>query len=587
MATITSNGTGGGLWSATATWAGGAVPVDDDTVVIASGDTVTFNVDTSGFANGINGLTITGTLKVSTSTSSYMKMKAATQIAGAGTFNIGESGAGAIPFAVKFTLTGGVGWYVNGTSGMTMTVYGTEPTNKYVTLSGNEAKGQTALSVNTDLTGDIWTAGDLIYISDADGVDNEVRTIEVGGISATEITVTSGLTNAKVSGALVTLKSRNVKIISDGNTIYAIQNFASGKLSIGSAHITVGATGTPRGIKSCVGALIEGGCFDSTGYQLDSCNYTTITGGAFLGAATALYSSAFISVTGGIFSGNTNVFSTVSFTVYISGGLFYSNTNVMNATINSFISGGIFVGNQSVSNSSYGLNVSGGTFTNNRELLYASVLCVLSNITITSTQYTISNLSDFTAYNVTSSGGGTENYNYTSRGVILSQSFDHDGNIGAYKAWTKGGATTSQVSVLPSGYSIAYITNPVSASEYAYWRKTFTVPAGEEVSVEVQLRKDASMTYLPRVYLMNSIENPLVDATAAEDSFTMTDSTNTWESDTFAIDNSAGTTDKDYTLWFVGKNASGNMYSAYDITTASGSGGGLLTHPSMTGGMRG
>ena len=59
MATITSNGTGGGNWGTAATWAGAAVPVDNDTVVIAAGDTVTFDVDTSAWANGIAGITIT------------------------------------------------------------------------------------------------------------------------------------------------------------------------------------------------------------------------------------------------------------------------------------------------------------------------------------------------------------------------------------------------------------------------------------------------------------------------------------------------------------------------------------------------
>jgi hypothetical protein len=164
-------------------------------------------------------------------------------------------------------------------------------------------------------------------------------------------------------------------------------------------------------------------------------------------------------------------------------------------------------------------------------------------------------------------------YNYTKYNHKNCQWDNVAGVAGAFKAWCSGGIVTSQVSVLPSGYSLAYIHALESATYPCFWYKTFTVAAGESVSVEVQLRKTASMAYLPRVYLMNSIENPIVDPTQAEDSFTMTDSTDTWESDTFTIDNSAGTTDKDYTLYFVGKNATGSVYSAVDITTQGGTGG--------------
>ena len=77
---------------------------------------------------------------------------------------------------------------------------------------------------------------------------------------------------------------------------------------------------------------------------------------------------------------------------------------------------------------------------------------------------------------------------------------------------------------------------------------------------------------------MKGIENPLTGITPV-DSFTMTDSTDTWESDTFTIDNSAGTYDKQYVLWFIGKNATGNMYSAYKINPPSGGGGAVSIVP--------
>jgi hypothetical protein len=134
---------------------------------------------------------------------------------------------------------------------------------------------------------------------------------------------------------------------------------------------------------------------------------------------------------------------------------------------------------------------------------------------------------------------------------------------------------TSQTSVKPDGYTQAYLLDPESATYPVFFTKQFSVEPSKTVNVVVQLRKDASMTYLPRAYLMASIGNPLAGATPV-DSFTMTDSTDTGESDTFTIANSTDY-DQDYTLWFVAQNATDNAYAAYDITTQGGGGGGAVS----------
>jgi hypothetical protein len=53
---VNSNGTGGGNWSSTATWAGGAVPGDNDDAVILAGDTVVLDV-----ADQCKSVTVLGT----------------------------------------------------------------------------------------------------------------------------------------------------------------------------------------------------------------------------------------------------------------------------------------------------------------------------------------------------------------------------------------------------------------------------------------------------------------------------------------------------------------------------------------------
>jgi len=95
MATITS--VGSGLWSAAGTWDAG-VPVDNDTVVIAAGHTVTMDADTSGFANGIAGLTITShattpgmlRFKYDADGTYHLKIKTGTTIAGTNAATFGR-----------------------------------------------------------------------------------------------------------------------------------------------------------------------------------------------------------------------------------------------------------------------------------------------------------------------------------------------------------------------------------------------------------------------------------------------------------------------------------------------------------------
>ena len=545
MATRTS--VGSGLWSSVGTWDTG-VPVDGDDVVIASGHVIEFDANQSAFVTGVK-VTITGTLTHTTAAGSYcLFLKTGASVVGAGTWNIGTSGA-PIPFASKHTVTGAAGWYVDGVSGLTMTVYGAEPTYTSIKLSADEAIGQTELSVDTDVTGDIWAAGDIIRIDDINrGRESEERIIATGGIAAGTITVTAGLTAAKSTGAVVSLITRNIRIIAVGTGSYTIYRVGTGSVT----KLTV-AGGMWYGVNkslftACPYLVVSGGTISGNGDGISSCSNSVVSGGVFSGNSNGISNCSAATISGGVFSGNSNGISNCS-AATISGGTISGNGSGINSCSNSVVSGGVFSGNAYGINSCSNSVVSGGTFNGN-------------NYDIANTTGNLFGV-ELTA--------AIEHYQYTNitNGWHSLQSDNHDAVEGAVKAWCKGGVVTSQTAIKPDGYTQACAHALESASYPAFWYKKFTVPAGQIYSIEVQLRKSTSMAYLPRVYLMASIGNPLAGA-APVDTFTMTDSVNTWESDTFTVDNSAGDYDLDYALWFVAKNASGNVYSAYDITTQGG-----------------
>ena len=321
MATRTSVGSGN--WSAAGTWDTG-VPADTDTVVIASGHTVVFDVDQSAFGTGIGDLTINGTLNVSTAVSTNMRITAAKAIRGTGTFNIGTAGAGAIPFAVKFTLTGGAGWGFTGsdTTGLTVNIYGTEPANKWVQFSGNEAIGQTELSVGTNVTGEAsyWKAGDEVMATSYRGATS-TELLTIASAASGAITMTGALTSAKVTGDYLVLLSRNVTItfVATTNGFY---NFKDGKLHIGSARIIAANSYC---INGCINPVMSGGVVQPTTIGSQIACYASslqLTGGSIVGLLRGINSSNYATMSGGLIAGtNEPTNGAAGFT--LSGGVIY------------------------------------------------------------------------------------------------------------------------------------------------------------------------------------------------------------------------------------------------------------------------
>lgn len=533
--TFTSAGVNN-LWSNAANWDGGvAVPADGDSITIPAGQTCEYDIDNSAMT-GFAGITVTGTLNVSATAGTYvLKQRVSGYISGAGTFNCGSSGS-ALPANVKFTLAAGNATF-NGTSGLTVNIYGQIPTYSFCKLSGAEAAGQTRLEVDTDVSAQ-WAANDTIYIVNINNAANvEERTI--GAVASTYIDITAGLTGAKNSGSYVIRANRNVTITT-GATLLAnydircINNFSKSKLNISGAYIKSStiAKDTQGYFTDCV--FLQSSfqnnpmIFECNNITLNNCVFVTqsaLAAGGYFDACSGF------TIKNSLLAGN---YSTRGLASYLNDCEFYNCT---------------FAGNNNIFQWGLsGTTVKSCTFTGNKYPLYSAEGIKLYGLTL---------------------GGTAEHYLYQSMSDCqITEHYDPEGSTGSYKAWSSGGVVTSQTSVKPTGYTQAYLHALESATYPAFWTKSFSVEPGKTVAVEVQLRKDASMAYLPKVYLMSNDDNPLTNGTPV-DSFEMTNSTDTWETDTFAITNSTDY-DQDYTLWFVAKNATGNAYSAYDITTAGG-----------------
>lgn len=532
------------LWTNAANW--DTAPVDNDSVTIPNGQTCEYDGDMSNavtWPNGIAGITVTGTLKLTRTTGTYyLKIKAAATIGGAGTFDCGTSGD-AIPFAAKHTITGGTAWYIKGNdgAGLTMTVYAAEPAIKTILLSGDEAIGQTELSVDTDVTSDVWADGDTVRIDDINkAAESEERVIAAGGRAAGAITITAGLTAAKSTGAYLHLITRNVKFIGVGASGFVARYFTAGKLTVAGGQWT---TATYRAFDSCAGASISGGTFSGNNYVMIACSSSVISGG--------------------IFSGNASNVVQATYGVRISGGTFTGNVCVVgNNTQGCTISGGTFAGNEAVVSQLSGFVVFGGTFKNNTYGISNSS-GTIKNAQFTDNSYDLYTTL-FTCFNVLL-GSTTEVGQYTRLAKeCYSESIDHDQSAGAFKAWTRGGVTSSQIVTKPTGYTSAMQTVLEDANNEGFWQKEVLVAAGASVSIVMNLRKSASMVYLPRVIIFNkALTDPFAGGTGIH-TFTMTDSVDTWEAETYTYSND---TANDVTLIIrtQGKNASGNVFSALTV----------------------
>lgn len=141
------------------------------------------------------------------------------------------------------------------------------------------------------------------------------------------------------------------------------------------------------------------------------------------------------------------------------------------------------------------------------------------------------------------------------------ESLNHNKVANAYKAWTLGGIVVSCAD--PSGGSDVFWKQMLceSSTYPIFYQETYTLNPNERIYVDVLLRKDTSMAYLPRAQIIAMSADPLVDAAyspLAEQ--VMTDSINTTEHYALSYYNDTGIIKK-ILVRVIGKNATGNIYT--------------------------
>ncbi|KAA5534894.1 T9SS type A sorting domain-containing protein [Taibaiella lutea] len=204
---ITSNGTGGGLWSATSTWTNGVVPTSGDNVTIQNGDNITVDINANANNLTIGGatpssvvfeattartLTLTGNLTINAG-SSVTTSTTGTQTGHVLSVGGNLTNNGVLDLSTN-SNTAGANLTFTGTSSNTFS--GTGTTTNIMSMTMNKGTAATNIldltiptftvkGVNTDVSGFLTITNGTLKISGSFNMTNRVFTSAAYTIPAT------------------------------------------------------------------------------------------------------------------------------------------------------------------------------------------------------------------------------------------------------------------------------------------------------------------------------------------------------------------------------------------------------------------
>ncbi len=484
-----------GLWSAPATWDTG-VPVDGDSAVISAGHIVEFDVDQSGFASGLAGVTLNGTLRASTTPGAYVLKLAGHMTPGAN--GRLEAGTEADPYPATCTFeiqVNGNYYAVNGGTNA-VALYGQQPQYPTALLAAGASAGQTVLTLDTDVTGD-WMVGDIVYVCNVNMTRNEEQHT-IAAVGAGTVTLASGMASAKLAGSVVALSTRNVRMVGPG-------------------------TGAGRGIVNSNGAALAGVEIRAFQYGVLSGSNHVLTGCTLSGNSCGAYSGSNHVLTGCTLSGNTY-------------GAYYGSNHVLTGCTLSGNSCGAYYGSNHVLT---GCTLSGNTYGVDSGSNHALTGCTLSGNTYGVREGSnrlfdcnfAGNANDLyetsgTAYRCTLAST-TQHAGYS---ALINAPFvarDMDSVAGAIRAWMAGGRIApNDVELPPSGghtlshhlfFERATTAEPISI-DTPVWLDLDTVllEPGASVTLSAWLKQSATGMAEPvRLQLIDPAHDPLIESAAS------------------------------------------------------------------------
>lgn len=231
MATIDSNGTGGGSSSAGSSWDGGVVPVEGDKVNILSGDTITLDSthtwgdDAVSTSIGSAAINLYGTLRASRSASSSLTILGNMCVNWNAEIDFGKPGD-EIPlaytvelvlnkrttpswnqYAICYVNTGAASGYAQ-----SLSFCGDPTRTPIVTLAQTAAASQNTLVMSSAAHG--WQVGDELLLPNTTNMSSayEDEFATIASIDGASITLSGNLTYAHIAGAWVGNLTRNIKV---------------------------------------------------------------------------------------------------------------------------------------------------------------------------------------------------------------------------------------------------------------------------------------------------------------------------------------------------------------------------------------